>query len=238
MSSTTEVLTLTHATLADRLNANNMQYEDLIRGPGYKDFKENCVLAKNNGLVIIRGYSDDGVCFEGAINDQIGAYNGTEFLIDHEGPLSDYDDCDTEEMMQDYMARKENAHKVKAVWCGKATDFAWTFETDLPHSTFVVSEDGENWCRGIVVSVNDLMPKLVATIPDEIADAIIREKSRYESTIAELLECVRGKEPITINTGTFEMELSDDQAKAYRSGVAAAIELLGMKFPFDMQEAS
>lgn len=32
----------------------------------------------------------------------------------------------------------------------------WTFETDIPHETFNIYEDGELFCVGIVFSVDDL----------------------------------------------------------------------------------
>ena len=32
----------------------------------------------------------------------------------------------------------------------------WSYETDIPHETFNIYEDGEVWCVGIVFSVEDL----------------------------------------------------------------------------------
>lgn len=32
----------------------------------------------------------------------------------------------------------------------------WTYETDIPHETFVIYNDGEPYCRGIVFSVDDV----------------------------------------------------------------------------------
>ena len=32
----------------------------------------------------------------------------------------------------------------------------WTFETDIPHETFTIMEDGEPWCIGMVFSMKDL----------------------------------------------------------------------------------
>ena len=43
----------------------------------------------------------------------------------------------------------------KAVWHDKCGPF-WTFETDIPHETFTIMEDGAPWCIGIVFSVADL----------------------------------------------------------------------------------
>jgi hypothetical protein len=40
------------------------------------------------------------------------------------------------------------------VW-GK-DDTSWSYETDIPHATFDVLEDGEVYCRGIVFALADL----------------------------------------------------------------------------------
>lgn len=58
--------------MAERLNGR--QY-------GRDTTKEDIQLARESGLVIIYGASDDIVEFEGAIVDEIGAYNGTDFII-------------------------------------------------------------------------------------------------------------------------------------------------------------
>ena len=45
--------------------------------------------------------------------------------------------------------------EVKAVWHDKGGP-CWTFETDIPHETFTVMEDGEPFCVGIVFSMEAL----------------------------------------------------------------------------------
>ncbi len=45
---------------------------------------------------------------------------------------------------------------LKAVWDDTGNP-CWTYETDIPHETFEIYEDGELFCIGIVFSTKDLM---------------------------------------------------------------------------------
>lgn len=45
---------------------------------------------------------------------------------------------------------------ITAVWNDDMSKAAWTFETEIPHETFNVCENGELFCVGIVLSVDDL----------------------------------------------------------------------------------
>ena len=108
---------------------------------------------KDAGLVGVYGYSDDNVEFSGAINDEVGAYNGTTVYLTPDGVLQK-PDCGQDDCP--YFAReREKARTIKAVWHDKGGP-CWTFETDIPHETFTVMEDGEPFCVGIVFSMEAL----------------------------------------------------------------------------------
>ena len=108
---------------------------------------------KDAGLVAVYGYSDDNVEFSGAINDEVGAYNGTTVYLTPDGVLQK-PDCGQDDCL--YFAReREKARTIKAVWHDKGGP-CWTFETDIPHETFTVMEDGEPFCVGIVFSMEAL----------------------------------------------------------------------------------
>ncbi len=108
---------------------------------------------KDAGLVAVYGYSDDNVEFSGAINDEVGAYNGTTVYLTPDGVLQK-PDCGQDDCP--YFAReREKARTIKAVWHDKGGP-CWTFETDIPHETFTVMEDGEPFCVGIVFSMEAL----------------------------------------------------------------------------------
>ena len=99
------------------------------------------------------GYSDDNVVLCGAIDDEVGAYDGTTFHVTRDGVLRT-PDCNCDECKYFEIAKRA-ASEIKAIWhnSGEAT---WSFETTIPHETFRIYEDGELFCIGIVFSLNDL----------------------------------------------------------------------------------
>jgi len=116
--------------------------------------------AKQAGLVVVFGYSDDNIELRGAIDDEYGAYKGTTIMVDREGivPVWEYMiGTEVEEAeFEKYFQRKQHAKKIKAIWNAELDQFAWTFETEIPHATFEILEDAVNYCRGIVFSIDDL----------------------------------------------------------------------------------
>ena len=105
---------------------------------------------------MVYGYSDDNVEFCGAINDEVGSYDGgTVYLTKNgilEGPAcSCAEDCECPYFTKE----REKAKTIKAVWHDEGGP-CWTFETDIPHETFAIMEDGEPWCIGIVFSMENL----------------------------------------------------------------------------------
>lgn len=135
---------MTSKELAVLLDGN--QYDNEIT-------KEQEAIAADNGLVVAFGYSDDNVVLCGAIDDEVGAYDGTTFHVTRDGVLRT-PDCNCDECKYFEIAKRA-ASEIKAIWhnSGEAT---WTFETAIPHETFRIYEDGERFCIGIVFSLNDL----------------------------------------------------------------------------------
>ena len=114
--------------------------------------------AKEAGLVVIFGASDDLMEFRGAIYDECDAYDGGEALIDKKGLLKQREQIDNDEELEDFFVRRKTARKVEALWC-KEGQWSWTFKTDIPHATFDICEsDGRErnpYCRGIALSLSD-----------------------------------------------------------------------------------
>jgi hypothetical protein len=140
---------LTAEQLAETLNGNEY---------GNEIAKEQAQLAKENGLVVVFGYSDDNIEFRGAIDDEIGCYDGGEIFFTKEGKQIDEDDMEVLE--------KHNAvpplNKIEAIF-GTTYDrgegdepCSWKYETEIPHSTFRIMEDGELYCVGIIFNISDL----------------------------------------------------------------------------------
>lgn len=93
--------------------------------------KEEELFAKENGLVVVFGYSDDCAEFRGAISDEIGCYDGGRVF-------------------------EKNGYYIDAVWC--KYDIPWTYETNIPHESFSVWDDEDNslYCQAIVFDIKQL----------------------------------------------------------------------------------
>lgn len=113
--------------------------------------KEEEAQAKADGLVIIIGYSDDNAEIRGAINDEVGCYNGGTIYFDTNMILSN--DC-SESDCPYFEKLQENAKQVEAVWAEDG--YSWTYKTSIPHETFDIMEDEEKYCRGIVFHISSL----------------------------------------------------------------------------------
>lgn len=115
--------------------------------------------AKEARLVVVFGVSDDLMEFRGAIDDEVGAYDGGEALVDARGLLPSRSDIDDDVILEDFFARRKLAWLIEALWCAEG-EWRWTFRTDIPHATFEVGETDGNetnpYCRGIVFSLDDL----------------------------------------------------------------------------------
>ena len=84
--------------------------------------------ANELGFVVVFGYSDDNAEFRGAISDEIGCFNGGRVF-------------------------EQGDKYIDAVWC--EGDYSWTYNTNIPHATFDIYENGEKYCKGIVFKRSD-----------------------------------------------------------------------------------
>lgn len=107
--------------------------------------------ARGMGYIVIFGYSDDNVELRGAIYDEIGAYEGTTFRITPTGLMPSWDSLDHDEgECEAYFKKKAGpGFDVTANWDDDG--YSWTYTTDKPHATFEIFDEGEKYCRGIVV---------------------------------------------------------------------------------------
>lgn len=117
---------------------------------GFPQFTpEEIQTAKENGFVIVHGASDDLMEFEGAIRDEGGCFEGGEVYFNKTGVIFSEDD-----------EQPKDCSQITAFWCkGKdedGTPATWSYQTDIPHETFKIWEDGELYCIGIVFSVVDV----------------------------------------------------------------------------------
>ena len=102
--------------------------------------------AKNSGIVILYGSSDDLCEMVGAITDEASCFEGGDLFLNDKGFLEDHSCCDCQYC--GFESLRRTARKITAHWCKDG--IAWTYETDIPHSVFRVMEDGEVFCLGVV----------------------------------------------------------------------------------------
>lgn len=105
---------------------------------GYPQFtKEEIETAKENGWVIMLW--DRALCLtkiEGCTLCKGGKLVNTKQKVSNIKPVYNKD------MIGGNTVRDKVLHP-------------WTYETDIPHETFMVYMDGEPYCRGIVFSIDD-----------------------------------------------------------------------------------
>lgn len=142
---------MTKEELAKKLDGNEYLHEVS---------KEIVAEAKEAGLVIVYGQSDDLIEFVGAIDEEVGAWEGTTVLVDTKGLLPERESIEDDETLEDFFKRKKDAMKIQALWA-EDDDFSWTYKTSIPHVTFNILEDSEPYCRGIVFALKDCVSKRV-----------------------------------------------------------------------------
>lgn len=122
--------------LAEQLNGNEY---------GSEHTKEQALLAKKNGLVIVYGQSDDLIEFEGAVYDEVGMYEGGEITINSGVAPEFTEDGDI----------TDSLNLIRADWAPDET-LSWRLTANFPFAKFVVNEDGEPYCEGFVFDIKDL----------------------------------------------------------------------------------
>ena len=118
---------------------------------GHEITHDEEIAAKASGLVVVFGYSDDNVELRGAINDEVGAYEGAEIPITRAGLLEN--ECDDEDCPY-FEKLRASAVTLEAIWDREG--YSWVYDAPFPYETFEVMEDGEKYCRGIVFRLSDV----------------------------------------------------------------------------------
>lgn len=139
---------ITKEQLAETLNGNKI---------GNEITEEQEQQAKDAGLVVVFGGSDDLMEFRGALYDEYGCYNGGEVKFTKEGKEIDEDDM---EVLEKYnLVPKLNT--IEAIWDREYGEnderCSFQYKTDIPHSTFRIMDDEDLYCVGIVFNISDLV---------------------------------------------------------------------------------
>lgn len=135
---------MTKEALAEKLNGREIG-EEVLEGESDA--------WRADGLLVIFGASDDLVELRGVIHDEESCYDGGEFVVHRGGVLEGNHECDCAHC--GFKDKAAKCVKVEAVWNGEKP-YSWTYKTAVPHATFDIMEDGDKFCRGIVIDVKDL----------------------------------------------------------------------------------
>jgi predicted translin family RNA/ssDNA-binding protein len=127
----------------NKVTKENLAY--ILNERVYRDemTKEEEKLAKDNGLVVVFGASDDRIELRGAITDECGK---TVFLTKN----GEIEHCD--EGCKHYERAIDKAKKITGIF-GKN---GWVFETQIPFAEFDIFDEGQLYGKGIVFDINDL----------------------------------------------------------------------------------
>jgi hypothetical protein len=134
---------MTRDEAAAKLNGNQYRKEGS---------KELFAAMKAAGLVAVYGASDDLMELSGALNDEVGAYNGGVAYLSRDGLIAN--ECENDDRPHFKKALESAPATIEALW--DSNGFSWQYATDLPHSKFVIKEDDENYCEGIVFALADV----------------------------------------------------------------------------------
>jgi hypothetical protein len=135
-----------------------------LDGREYRDevTKQDCIDARESGLLIVFGASDDLMEVRGVVDDEYGAYNGGTHLV--AGAM------------------------ITAEW-SPDDDLTFRMTADQPYAAFTIGEDGAPYCRGAVVDVsvsNRPEHRILAELQQSLD---IGHRQRNEPCVtAELLE--------------------------------------------------
>jgi hypothetical protein len=130
---------------------NIKEFAKMLNGRQYGSeiTKEEEVLAKELGFVVVFGSSDDNMEFRGVIDDEVECYDGGTAYVNEIGLVAE---CECDCMY--YQIERDKASKIKAIWHDHGVN--WTYETDISHEKFEIFEDEELYCVGILFDINDL----------------------------------------------------------------------------------
>lgn len=113
--------------------------------------------AEAAGLLVIFGYSDDNIELRGALEDEIGCFGGGKFTLNREGILPKWDEHE-EKSKQDahewFRQMQLPSTELSAKW--DCNGYSWFITAGIDHEVFDILEEGQPFCRGIVLSLEDI----------------------------------------------------------------------------------
>lgn len=112
-------------------------------------------LAEKSGLLVVFGASDDLIELRGAICDEAYCYDGGTVRIKN-GNFMESPNRDERETLKKYGVLEQamsGGFTIDAIW--DEDGWSWQYRTSVPHATFEIFDDGEMYCRGIVIDMKE-----------------------------------------------------------------------------------
>lgn len=125
----------------------------------FREAKDFHAEAEAQGLVFAYGMSDDLLEFCGAIEDEIGAWEGATVQVGPSGLIRN--ECCEGDNCPNWGVSDIKSVPLKAVFHDSDAPYCWTIETAIPHATFDIVEDGEKFSRGVVFGLASVSPPRV-----------------------------------------------------------------------------
>lgn len=192
----------------------------LLNGREYRKeiTRDEEAAAKAAGLVVVFGASDDLMEFCGAIDDELGCYDGTSVLVDINGIVPHREEVgDDDDELEAYLRRKSGAKHIDALWC-EEDGYSWTYRTEIPHETFEITDDGQPYCKGIVFALKDV---------PAVAQPVYREDDIIAWGVARNLIGPTGEATRVGQQAKTEEEVQELQDAIAADDIAAARDAIG-----------
>lgn len=130
------------------------------REVGNEITREETAQAKKDGLLVVYGGSDDLIELDGAIHDEVNAYDGGECYIKNGKLLEPLEDESDIEVLEKYgvleivQTMHKDAIKIEALWCPDGSLYSWVMRAEgVEWHSFDVNEGGGKFCRGMVIQL-------------------------------------------------------------------------------------
>lgn len=143
--------------LADILNGNEYLKEMT---------NEQERFAKDNNLLVMFGASYCSIKIRGAIHDEIGECDGGDFSLilkgetfsdDEDVSISHESECVQVLPLSEDYDNDNNTRLIRVEWLPKDDPYLdWRIDTKIPHSKFTIYDEGDPYCEGIIIDLDEV----------------------------------------------------------------------------------
>lgn len=125
-------------------------------------------IAAENNLLVLFCRSNDVLEMRGAIHGEVDATGGGDFALILEGEQFSDDESDAIRRagsnavmrISDEYDNEDNPRLIRVEWCREdETPLDWGITSNLPSAWFTIFDNGEPFCAGIVIDLDDVKPQ-------------------------------------------------------------------------------